>query len=48
MRSRWFCLFTFAALGAWLGVMVVNNLSETAYRWFIIAMTIIAAVFMVV
>jgi len=36
------------ALGAWFGVMVVNNLSENAYRWFIIGMTIVAAVFMVV
>lgn len=36
------------ALGAWLGVIIVNNLSEQTYRWFIIAMTLIAAVFMVV
>ncbi len=36
------------ALGAWMGVMIVNNLSEAAYRWFIIAMTVAAAVFMVV
>ncbi len=35
------------ALGAWLGIIIVKNLSEGAYRWFIIGMTIVAAVFMV-
>ena len=34
------------ALGAWLGVIIVKKLSEGAYRWFIIIMTLIAAVFM--
>jgi uncharacterized membrane protein YfcA len=34
------------ALGAWLGIIIVKNLSEVAYRWFIIVMTLIAAVFM--
>lgn len=34
------------ALGAWLGIIIVKNLSENAYRWFIIVMTLIAAVFM--
>jgi uncharacterized membrane protein YfcA len=34
------------ALGAWLGIIIVKNLSEGAYRWFIIVMTLIAAVFM--
>jgi uncharacterized membrane protein YfcA len=37
----------FIALGAVLGVVVVKKLPENAYRWFIIAMTLIAAVFMV-
>ena len=36
------------ALGAWLGVLIVKHLSEQMYRWFIIVMTIVAAVFMVV
>lgn len=35
-------------LGAWLGVIIVKNLSEGAYRWFIIGMTIVAAIFMMV
>jgi hypothetical protein len=35
------------ALGAFLGILVVKNLGEKTYRWFIIAMTLIAAVFMV-
>jgi uncharacterized membrane protein YfcA len=34
------------ALGAWLGIIIVKNLSESAYRWFIIVMTLVAAVFM--
>lgn len=34
------------AFGAWLGIKMVKNLSEEAYRWFIIVMTLIAAVFM--
>jgi uncharacterized membrane protein YfcA len=34
------------ALGAWLGIIIVKKLSEGAYRWFIIVMTLVAAVFM--
>jgi uncharacterized membrane protein YfcA len=34
------------ALGAWLGIVIVKNLTEGGYRWFVIAMTIVAAVFM--
>lgn len=34
------------ALGAWLGILIVKNLNEKTYRWFIIAMTLIAATFM--
>lgn len=33
-------------LGAYLGIIIVKKLSEKAYRWFIIAMTLIAALFM--
>jgi uncharacterized protein len=33
-------------LGAFLGIVIVRNLSERNYRWFIIAMTLVAAVFM--
>jgi uncharacterized protein len=36
------------ALGAFLGVIIVKALSEGVYRWFIIGMTIVAAIFMVV
>lgn len=34
-------------LGAWLGILITKSLSEKSYRWFIIAMTLIAAVYMV-
>jgi uncharacterized membrane protein YfcA len=33
-------------LGAFLGVFIVKRLSEKIYRWFIIAMTLVAALFM--
>lgn len=33
-------------LGAVLGIFVVKKLSENTYRWFIIVMTVVAAVFM--
>jgi uncharacterized membrane protein YfcA len=36
----------FIILGAFLGIIVVKKLSEKTYRWFIIGMTIIAALFM--
>lgn len=35
-------------LGAWLGILVVRRLSDTAYRWFIIVMTLMAAIGMLV
>jgi uncharacterized membrane protein YfcA len=35
------------AVGAFLGVLIVKNLQEKAYRWFIIGMTLIAAVMMI-
>ena len=38
----------FIALGAYLGVVIVKSLQEKAYRWFIIVMTLIAAVFMLI
>jgi uncharacterized protein len=34
------------ALGAFLGVIIVKKLDEKTFRWFIIGMTLIAAVFM--
>lgn len=34
------------AFGAWIGIIIVRNLSEGGYRWFIIGMTLVAAVFM--
>ncbi|MXV16314.1 sulfite exporter TauE/SafE family protein [Hufsiella ginkgonis] len=33
-------------LGAWLGIVIVKSLSEKVYRWFIIGMTVVAAVMM--
>lgn len=36
------------AIGALLGIKIVKQLNEKAYRYFIIAMTIVAAVFMIV
>lgn len=35
-------------LGAWLGIIIVRNLKEQHYRWFIIGMTIVAAILMIV
>ena len=37
----------FIAFGAYLGVIIVKKIKDRAYRWFIIAMTLVAAVFMV-
>jgi uncharacterized protein len=34
-------------LGAYLGVLITRQLSEKSYRWFIISMTVAAAVFMI-
>ncbi len=33
-------------LGAYLGIIIVGKLSERIYRWFIISMTLVAAIFM--
>jgi uncharacterized membrane protein YfcA len=38
----------FIILGAYLGIIVVKALSEKTYRWFIIIMTIVAAIFMLI
>jgi uncharacterized protein len=35
-------------LGAWFGIIIVRNLKEQHYRWFIIGMTVIAAVLMII
>jgi uncharacterized protein len=40
--------FPAIAVGAALGIVIVKKLSEKNYRWFIIAMTLIAAAFMLV
>jgi uncharacterized membrane protein YfcA len=37
----------FITLGAFLGVFIVKKIKDRAYRWFIIAMTLAAAIFMV-
>ena len=37
----------FIAVGAFFGIVIVRKIRDRAYRWFIIAMTIVAAVFMV-
>lgn len=36
------------AIGAVLGIVIVKRISEKIYRWFIISMTLIAAVYMLV
>ena len=33
-------------LGAYFGILIVKSIPERAYRWFIISMTLVAAVFM--
>jgi uncharacterized membrane protein YfcA len=38
----------FIGVGAFLGVTIVKRIHDKAYRWFIIAMTLVAAAFMVV
>ncbi|WP_438864139.1 sulfite exporter TauE/SafE family protein [Neptunicella sp.] len=38
----------FIALGAWAGIVIVRNIPDKQYRWLILLMTAIAAVFMVV
>ncbi len=38
----------FIALGGVLGVTIVKKIEDRAYRWFIIAMTIVASVFMII
>jgi uncharacterized protein len=35
------------ALGAYIGIAIVKRLKDTTYRWFIMAMTVLAAVLMV-
>jgi uncharacterized protein len=40
------CTIPLIAIGAYLGIIIVKKLPEKAYRWFIITMTVIAAMFM--
>jgi len=35
-------------VGAYLGIIIVKKLSEKVYRWFIIGMTLVAALFMLI
>jgi len=35
-------------LGAFVGIVIVKSIPERAYRWFIISMTLVAAVFMLI
>ncbi len=42
-----FIVFPAIGLGAWLGIEVVKKLSERVYRWFIISMTLLAAIGMI-
>lgn len=37
----------FIGIGAYLGIVVVKRIKDQAYRWFIIIMTLVAAIFMV-
>ena len=41
------CTLPFIGLGAFLGIVVVKRMKDKTYRWFIIAMTLIAAIFMI-
>jgi uncharacterized protein len=49
-NTVWFdlTLLPLIMLGAWLGIIIVKALSETMYRWFIIVMTLVAAIGMVI
>ena len=38
----------FIAFGAFIGIVVVKRMEDKTYRWFIIIMTIVAALFMIV
>lgn len=46
LNTVWFdlAMLPLIGLGAWLGISIVKALSETLYRWFIIVMTLIAAI----
>lgn len=39
-------MIPFIAIGAFFGIVVVRRIPDRAYRWFIIGMTVIAAIFM--
>lgn len=41
-------LLPLVALGAFLGIKIVKRMKERAYRYFIIAMTVVAAIFMII
>lgn len=41
-------MFPLIALGGYLGIEIVKRIPEKAYRWFIIIMTMVAAVYMVI
>lgn len=38
----------FIGVGAFLGIVIVKKIKDRAYRWFIIVMTVVAALFMVI
>lgn len=40
--------FPLIIFGAWLGIIIVRNLSEKTYRWFIIFTTLLAAIMMLI
>jgi uncharacterized membrane protein YfcA len=35
-------------IGAWLGIIIVRQIPEHVYRWFVIVMTLVAATFMLI
>ncbi len=45
-NTVWLDLLTLPVIlvGAWIGIFIVKQLNDTMYRWFIIGMTLIAAV----
>ena len=42
------CTLPLIILGVYLGIIIVKQLGEKTYRWFIISMTLIAALFMII
>jgi hypothetical protein len=46
--SDWFGNYSCHRPGVWLGIIIVKQIPEKAYRWFIIITTLIAALLMMI